>query len=112
MRASFLAGHGYDGSPRVHDDLREWEAPVRRQRLIRLMQEEGLQARIRKRDKSTTMSEHAQPVLAAHGITCSMSRRGLSPMLRRARNYCVIKTPKQRLRQLRTLSHCPDRLRN
>jgi putative transposase len=33
-------------------------------RVIRLMQEEGLRARVRKRFKSTTMSEHDQPVAA------------------------------------------------
>jgi putative transposase len=62
VHASFTAGRGYYGSPRVHDDLLEWEERVSRKRVIRLMQEEGLQARVRKRYKSTTMSDHDQPV--------------------------------------------------
>ena len=64
MHASFTAGRGYYGSPRVHDDLREWEERVSRKRVIRLMQEDGLQARVRKRYKGTTMSDHDQPVAA------------------------------------------------
>ena len=35
---------------------------VSRKRIIRLMQEEGLKARVRKRYKGTTMSDHDQPV--------------------------------------------------
>ncbi len=62
VHASFTAGRGYYGSPRVHDDLREWEERVSRKRVIRLMQDDGLQARVRKRYKGTTMSDHDQPV--------------------------------------------------
>jgi putative transposase len=64
VHASFTAARGYYGSPRVHDDLLEWEERVSRKRVMRLMQEEGLQARVRKRYKNTTMSEHDQPVAA------------------------------------------------
>ena len=35
-----------------------------RKRVVRIMQEEGLQARVRKRFKATTMSDHDQPVAA------------------------------------------------
>jgi transposase InsO family protein len=35
---------------------------ISRKRVIRLMQQEGLQARVRRRYKCTTMSEHDQPV--------------------------------------------------
>ena len=35
-----------------------------RKRVVRLMQEEGLKARVRKRYKHTTMSDHDQPVAA------------------------------------------------
>jgi transposase InsO family protein len=62
VRTSFTAGRGYYGSPRVHDDLRDWQQRVSRKRVIRLMQEEGLRARVRKRYKGTTMSDHDQPV--------------------------------------------------
>jgi putative transposase len=59
---SFAGGRGYYGSPRIYDDFMEWQEPVSRKRIIRVMQEEGLKARVRKRYKSTTMSDHDQPV--------------------------------------------------
>jgi putative transposase len=48
----------------VHDDLREWQERVSRKRIIRLMQEDGLKARVRKRYKVTTDSDHDQPIAA------------------------------------------------
>ena len=62
IRTSFTAGRGYYGSPRVHDDLREAKERVSRKRIIRLMQEDGLKARVRKRHKVTTDSDHNQPI--------------------------------------------------
>jgi transposase InsO family protein len=62
IAASFKEGRGYYGSPRVHDDLIEGKERVSRKRIIRLMQEDGLKARVRKRYKVTTMSDHDQPV--------------------------------------------------
>jgi len=62
VHTSFTGGRGYYGSPRVQDDLIEWKERVSRKRIIRLMQEEGLKARVRKRYKVTTMSDHDQPV--------------------------------------------------
>jgi putative transposase len=50
------------GSPRILADLVEKGEHVSRKRVIRLMQQEGLQARVRRRYKCTTMSEHDQPV--------------------------------------------------
>jgi len=64
LRASFDASKQRYGSPRVHEDLLEQQMRVSRKRVIRLMQEEGLKARIRKRFKCTTMSDHDQPVAA------------------------------------------------
>jgi transposase InsO family protein len=65
VRASFAASKGRYGSPRVHRDLLEdHRERVSRKRVIRLMQEDGLQARARKRFKGTTMSDHDQPVAA------------------------------------------------
>jgi putative transposase len=53
------------GSPRVHVELAEThEVFVSRKRVIRIMQQEGLKARPRKRFKCTTMSDHDQPVAA------------------------------------------------
>ncbi len=48
------------GSPRVHADL--VDEHVGRNRVIRIMQEEKLVARVRRRYRSTTMSEHDQPI--------------------------------------------------
>ena len=64
MRASFDQSRQRYGSPRIHEDLREQEERVSRKRIIRLMQEDGLEARARKRFKHTTMSDHDQPVAA------------------------------------------------
>ncbi|MFN8575098.1 MAG: IS3 family transposase [Gemmatimonadaceae bacterium] len=62
LHASFTGGRGYYGSPRIHDDFIEWGEHVSRKRIIRLKQEEGLQARVRKRYRVTTDSDHDQPI--------------------------------------------------
>ena len=62
IHTSFTEGRGYYGSPRVQDDLVEWGERVSRKRTIRLMQEDGLKARVRKRYKGTTDSDHDQPI--------------------------------------------------
>jgi len=64
VRASFEESRHNYGSPRVHEDLIEQRVRVRRKRVVRLMQEEGLKARVRKRYKHTTMSDHGQPIAA------------------------------------------------
>jgi len=64
VRASFEESKQRYGSPRILEDLRDQQESVSRKRVIRLMQEEGLQARARKRYKVTTMSDHDQPVAA------------------------------------------------
>ncbi len=64
VQASFDASRHRYGSPRIHEDLKEQHEPVSRKRVIRLMQEDGLVARARKRFKGTTMSDHDQPVAA------------------------------------------------
>jgi transposase InsO family protein len=65
VRTSFTASKGRYGSPRIHRDLLEdHQERVSRKRVIRLMQEDGLKARPRKRFKRTTMSDHDQPVAA------------------------------------------------
>ncbi len=62
MHASFKGGRGYYGSPRIYDDFVEWGEHVSRKRIIRLMQEEKLKARVVKRYKVTTDSDHDQPI--------------------------------------------------
>jgi putative transposase len=64
IKASFDESRKTYGSPRVLEDLREQGEKVGRNRVIRLMQAEGLRARARKRFKCTTMSDHEQPVAA------------------------------------------------
>ncbi|MFM7259818.1 MAG: IS3 family transposase [bacterium] len=62
VRALFDASKQRYGSPRIWEDLVEEDIHVSRNRVVRLMQEQGLMARARKRFKSTTMSDHDQPV--------------------------------------------------
>lgn len=62
VRASFDGSKQRYGSPRIHRDLIEREERVSRKRVIRLMHEDGLKARVRKRVTCTTMSDHDQPV--------------------------------------------------
>ena len=64
IRASFAASRQRYGSPRVFEDLVEQKIRVGRKRVARLMREDGLVARPRKRFKSTTMSDHDQPIAA------------------------------------------------
>ena len=61
---SFAESKQRYGSPRIHADLIEQDEQVSRKRVIRLMQENGLKARTRKRFALTTMSDHDQPVAA------------------------------------------------
>ena len=62
--ASFEASKQRYGSPRIHEDLLEQDVHVSRKRVIRLMQGDGLKARVRKRFTCTTMSDHDQAVAA------------------------------------------------
>ena len=64
IRASHEASRGRYGRPRVWRDLHDAGEHVSEKRVARLMRAEGLRARARKRFKSTTMSEHDQPVAA------------------------------------------------
>jgi putative transposase len=64
VRTFFEASRRRYGSPRILRDLDDDGESVSRKRVVRLMQEEGLVARARKRFKRTTMSDHDQPVAA------------------------------------------------
>ena len=64
IRASHEASRHTYGSPRIHRDLQDQGHQVSRKRVIRLKQAEGLAARVRRRFKRTTLSDHAQPVAA------------------------------------------------
>lgn len=52
------------GSPRIHQALKKQGVRVSRKRVVRLMQEEGVVGRARRRFKCTTDSQHELPVAA------------------------------------------------
>jgi transposase InsO family protein len=64
VRESFQRNRRSYGSPRIHRELRKAGERVSRKRIIRLMQQQELVARKRRRYKCTTMSDHDQPVAA------------------------------------------------
>jgi putative transposase len=64
IKAYFEKSRHTYGSPRLNRDLAESGRRCGRNRVIRIMQEEGIRARPRKRFKCTTMSEHDQPIAA------------------------------------------------
>jgi putative transposase len=64
IRAAYAESGRRYGSPRVYADLIEQGEAVARKRVARLMREDALRGRVRKRFKRTTMSEHDQPIAA------------------------------------------------
>jgi putative transposase len=62
VREAHERGRRYYGSPRVHRELAAKGEAVSRKRIVRLMQQEGLVGRPRRRYKHTTDSNHNQPV--------------------------------------------------
>jgi putative transposase len=64
VRASYEGSRRAYGSPRIWEDLTEQGQAISRKRVVRLMQEEGLVARPRRRFTATTMSDHDQPIAA------------------------------------------------
>jgi putative transposase len=63
-REAFERSRKTYGSPRVHAELAAQGVFVSKKRVARIMRQEGLRARPRKRFKCTTMSDHDQPVAA------------------------------------------------
>lgn len=62
VRASHVRSKGRYGSPRIFHDLRRRGHCVSRKRVARLMREEGLFGRKRRRFKATTDSRHDDPI--------------------------------------------------
>jgi transposase InsO family protein len=64
IRAAYTKSHRRYGAPRVHRELRAAGVRVAKKRVARVMREEGLAARARRRFVRTTDSTHAAPVSA------------------------------------------------
>lgn len=62
VHEAHLLGRKYYGSPRVHQALKKQHIHVSRKRVVRLMQEERLVGRVRRRFRCTTDSDHGLPV--------------------------------------------------
>jgi putative transposase len=62
VRSAFALSNGTYGSPRMTRELRDGGLTVGRRRIARLMRENGLGARQKRRFKRTTDSHHAWPV--------------------------------------------------
>ena len=62
IRTAFALSNGTSGSPRMHRDLVDAGHVIGRHRTARLMRQNGLVARRKRRFKRTTDSEHAWPV--------------------------------------------------
>jgi transposase InsO family protein len=62
VREAFERSRKTYGSPRIHRELDAQGEHVSRKRVIRLMQQQQIRARVRRRFKCTTDSEHTLPV--------------------------------------------------
>ncbi len=62
VREAYEIGRCKYGSPRVHRELAAKGVRISRKRVVRLMQEQQLVGRVRRRFKCTTQSDHDQPV--------------------------------------------------
>jgi transposase InsO family protein len=62
IRAAHAESHGRYGSPRVHRELAAKGINVNKHRVARLMRENGLRGRRRRRFRHTTDSNHAMPI--------------------------------------------------
>jgi hypothetical protein len=68
------SGHRH-GRPNLWKDLQEGGEAVSEKRVARLMREEGIRGRVRRRFKNTTMSDHADPI-APNVLDCDFTAAG------------------------------------
>jgi transposase InsO family protein len=61
-------GRGNYGSPRVHRELRAQGRRISRKRVERLMRQEGIVARKKRRFRKTTGSNHPYPIALARNF--------------------------------------------
>lgn len=64
VRLAYKRGRGTYGSPRVHRELKAHGHRIGKKRVERLMRQEGIQGRQKRRFRRTTDSNHTQPVAA------------------------------------------------
>jgi putative transposase len=62
IKAAHQAGRGNYGSPRIHRELRAKGMRVGKKRVERLMRQEGIVARSKRRFRKTTDSNHTDPI--------------------------------------------------
>ena len=62
IKAASAVGRGNYGSPRVHRELRAHGRRISRKRVERLMRQEGIVARKKRRFRKTTDSNHSHPI--------------------------------------------------
>ena len=76
VRSAFALSNGTYGSPRMTRELCDSSPTVSRRWTARLMRENGLRARQKRRFKRTTDSHHAWPVAPSRSIRTSCQRAG------------------------------------
>ena len=82
IRIAFELSNRTYGSPRMHRDLVDEGLSIGRRRTARLMRENGLAARQKRRFKRTTDSTHAWPV-APNLLDQDLRGRGARPEMER-----------------------------
>lgn len=62
IRKAFKLGRKNYGSPRITDELRDQGMKVNKKRVARLMRENGIKAKTKRKFKVTTHSDHKEPI--------------------------------------------------
>ena len=62
VRMAYIESHRRYGAPRVHKELEDKGETTSKKRVARLMQQQGLRARAKRKFVRTTQSQHSEPV--------------------------------------------------